>query len=210
MCHNLLSVVKAALRAVHGAEEVENEVSTYYLRSWLNAKKIRPKKQNRLPASSCDRDRCVKRTAAKWWVTHEIDLRGTLRPSSACNYTSQPLRHGRLSHAARKESPLWPTSITERPLPSSCFWGIWRSAQAWATRSCGTRLLASLGFSDECLDFVFDGFRPDLIALGSQVQEVRHHLFTDGAIWFQEPGGNIHILNRSTVKFRNQLVDGGP
>ena len=31
MCYNLLSVVKAALRAVHGAEKVKKEVSTYYL-----------------------------------------------------------------------------------------------------------------------------------------------------------------------------------
>jgi hypothetical protein len=31
MCYNLLSVVKAALRAVHGADKVQNEVSTYYL-----------------------------------------------------------------------------------------------------------------------------------------------------------------------------------
>jgi len=31
MCYNLLSVVKAALRAVHGAEKVKKEVSSYYL-----------------------------------------------------------------------------------------------------------------------------------------------------------------------------------
>ena len=66
-----------------------------------------------------------------------------------------------------------------------------------------------MGIIQEFFDFVMDGFGPDVIPLGCQMQKILHDFFADGLVGFEEFVTDVLVMNRTAGKFRDQIVDGG-
>lgn len=66
------------------------------------------------------------------------------------------------------------------------------AAQNASPRALGG-FLVRLFFDEDFLDLRSDGIRPDVIALGREMQEIVHVFLADGAIGLQVFAVNVHV-----------------
>lgn len=63
------------------------------------------------------------------------------------------------------------------------------------------------GSTEKFLNLAVDGFRPNVVALGGEMEGVVHDFLADGVVGFEELGADVHVVDRPPLEFRDQFID---